>query len=481
MKGVVFRLDWILALGLAWASHAAFLQVQDPPPPVQIGPTPAPPSTPAESPAWTPPATPPPAAPPQRTAAELEKLAAPIALYPDPLIASIVTAATYPLEVVQAARLVANTNNLPQLNAQDWDNNVKTIARIPEVIRRMNEELDWTIQLGQAFLQQPLDLMNAMQALRARAQSNGVLRSTPQQLVTTTNAIVARSFEGQTLYVTNTVIQVQPASTEVIYVPLYNPDLFYYEYYPPGVVWLTFGVGWWFGPSWWWGHCDWHYGGCYWGHHPPPPPPWPPPYHPPPGAPPPKPGGRPLNAVPPGTPPTAVRGPGTPTTPTTRWQPDPNRLANSGRPAVSSRNVRGWTAPYTHPGPQPTSRATVTQPPRPSGPTPSPAPGTPPRVAPTTPSPGTRPSPPPTVHPTPSPTPTPGPGSTVRPPPSPTPVTRRTPVAPTPSRPPAGYGKPSAPANPFSGVGSRGTRQDSSRGSASRGRPVGGSRGGRDR
>ncbi|MFM1770015.1 MAG: hypothetical protein RJA22_2544 [Verrucomicrobiota bacterium] len=468
MTGVALPLAGVLSLACAF--HAALAQVQDPPPPVQIAPAPN---------------APPPAASPQRSAADLETLAAPIALYPDPLIASVVTAAAYPLEIVQAARFVANTNNLPRLDEQPWDNNVKTVARLPEVIRRMNEDLDWTIALGQAFLQQPLDLMNAMQALRARAQSNGVLRSTPQQTVSTTNAIVARSFEGQTLYVTNTVIQIQPASTEILYVPVYNPALFYYDYYPPGVAWVTFGVGWWFGPSWWWGHCDWHYGGFYWGHRPPPPPPWPPPYHPPPGAPPPKPGGRPINAVPPGTrppisqPPSPLRGPAI-DNPTTRWQPDPSRLANGSRTSLTPRDARGWTSPYTHPGPQPSSHSTVTRPPRtptaPPSATPSPG-GSPGRVTPM----------PPVTPVTPMPPVTPvKPVTPVRPAPSPTPVTPRTPtpVAPRqptapvpPSRPPAGYLKPS-PATPFSGVGNRGARQESSRGAASRGRPSGGSRGG---
>ena len=149
----------------------------------------------------------------------------------------------------------------------------------------MDADLGWTAELGKAFVEQPMDLMNAIQALRAKAQAAGKLKSTPQQVVTTTNAVVERTYENQVVYVTNTVIQVQPASQQVIYVPSYNPSVVYVDALTTtmrqqrssalGSAWLSAP------PS--WGHCDWHYGGCYWGHYPPPPPPFPPPYHPPPG------------------------------------------------------------------------------------------------------------------------------------------------------------------------------------------------------
>jgi len=111
------------------------------------------------------PATPaaPPAAPVRRSAADLEKLVAPIALYPDPLIATILPASVYPLEIVQAARLVANTNNLAKLEEQPWDVNVKAVARVPEVIKKMNDDLPWTMELGEAFLAQDKDVMDAIQ------------------------------------------------------------------------------------------------------------------------------------------------------------------------------------------------------------------------------------------------------------------------------------------------------------------------------
>ena len=97
-------------------------------------------------------AAPPPAAPAQRSMAELEKLVAPIALYPDPLLATILPASVYPLEIVQAARFVADTNNLAKLDEQPWDENVKAVARAPEAIKKLNEDIPWTIELGEAFL-----------------------------------------------------------------------------------------------------------------------------------------------------------------------------------------------------------------------------------------------------------------------------------------------------------------------------------------
>src|SRR6516225_4175135 len=107
---------------------------------------------------------PPPSAPAQRSAADLEQLAAPMALYPDPLIAVILPAAVYPVEIVKAARFVANTNNLATIDDQPWDDNVKAVARFPSVIQYMSDELDWTVELGEAFTEQPLELMDAIQA-----------------------------------------------------------------------------------------------------------------------------------------------------------------------------------------------------------------------------------------------------------------------------------------------------------------------------
>ena len=219
---------------------------------------PAPTSTPA----------PPPSAPARRSAADLEKLVAPIALYPDPLIATMLPASVYPLEIVQAARFVANTNNLANLDAQPWDDNVKAVARIPEAIKKLNDDLPWTIELGEAFLAQDKDVMDAIQNLRGKAQKAGTLQTTSQQIVTVTNMIVEKTVEQQVVVVTNTIVQIQPSNPQVVYVPTYNPYTVYYP--PPAYVYnpvaplVTFGAAIAVGAI-IANNCDWNHGGCYHG------------------------------------------------------------------------------------------------------------------------------------------------------------------------------------------------------------------------
>jgi len=203
----------------------------------------------------------------KRSAADLEELAAPIALHPDPLIATLLTAAVYPLEIVQAARFVADTNNLAKLDEQPWDENVKAVARVPGVIKMLNDDLAWTMVLGEAFLAQDKDLLDAVQSLRAKARQMGTLKTTPQQLVTVTNVVVEKTVEQKLVVVTNSVIQVQPANPQVVYVPTYSPAVVYYPpppayVGPPPVVSFAAGVA--------VGaiianNCDWHYGGVYHG------------------------------------------------------------------------------------------------------------------------------------------------------------------------------------------------------------------------
>lgn len=218
----------------------------------------------AQSPAATP--APPPAAPPKRSMADLEKLVAPIALYPDPLLATVLTASVYPLEIVQAARFVADTNNLAKLDAQPWDDNVKAVARVPEAIKKLNDDLSWTMELGEAFLAQDKDVMDAIQSMRGKAQKAGTLQTTPQQVVVVTNMIVEKTVEQQVVVVTNTVVQIQPASSSVVYVPTYNPYTVYYP--PPAYVYnpyaplVTFGVGMAMGAI-IANNCNWYHGGCY--------------------------------------------------------------------------------------------------------------------------------------------------------------------------------------------------------------------------
>src|SRR5262245_54789675 len=113
---------------------------------------------------------PPPAAGPKMSATEIQKLVEPIALHPDPLIAMILPAAAYPLEIVQAARFVKDTNNISKLDTQPWDENVKGVAKFPELIARMDADLPWTISLGQAFVDQPKEVMDTIQDLRGKAR-----------------------------------------------------------------------------------------------------------------------------------------------------------------------------------------------------------------------------------------------------------------------------------------------------------------------
>jgi hypothetical protein len=315
---------------------------------------------------------PPPSAPAQLSETDLEKLAEPIALYPDPLLAVVLPASVYPLEVVQAARFVQDTNNIPQLDNQPWDSNVIAVAKYPVVIQKMNDDLQWTIQLGNAFADQPADLMNAIQTLRAKAQDAGTLKSSPEQVVTVTNAVVERYYESQIVYVTNTIVEIQPANPQIVYVPVYNPVYVYYP--PPGYIYNPVFIGFRvvITPY----RCNWYYGGIYvgggggvvvWGgrgpYHPPyypcPPGYRPPAYYPPPGYRPPPPGYR-----PPGYPPPGYRPPGTyppggrPGGPTTlpanntQWKPDPNRRQNAGSGGSGSSNpARGWGSgtPSTRP------------------------------------------------------------------------------------------------------------------------------------
>jgi hypothetical protein len=311
---------------------------------------------------------PPVSGPVERSAADLEKLVAPMALYPDPLIAVMLPAAAYPVEIVKAGRFVADTNNLDKLDDQPWDENVKAVARFPPVIQQMDDDLSWTVDLGLAFVQQPLELMDAIQALRAKAHSVGTLQTTPQQVVTVTNAVVERTYESQIVYVTNTIVEITPANPQVIYVPVYNPVIVYYP--PPTYVYnpmapvVAFGVGVAVGAIIANNRCNWYYGGVYYGrggvvvwggsrygrypYYPPPPHYRPPAYRPPPGYRPPPPGYRPPGYPPPGTRPPATQFP-------QQWQPDQTRLRQNGSPAASpgTMEARGWSSGNSRPSTQP--------------------------------------------------------------------------------------------------------------------------------
>jgi hypothetical protein len=196
---------------------------------------------------------------------ELEQLLAPIALYPDALLAQVLMASTYPLDVVAADRWVKANPGLKDkaledaLQRQPWDASVKSLAVFPQVLTMMSEKLDWTQKLGDAFLAQQKDVLATAQTLRAKAQQQGALKDTKEQKVTT------EKVEN------TTVIKIEPTSPEVVYVPTYNPTTVYgawpypayppYYYYPPGYVaggaLLGFTAGVIVGGALW--------GGCNWG------------------------------------------------------------------------------------------------------------------------------------------------------------------------------------------------------------------------
>jgi hypothetical protein len=197
---------------------------------------------------------------------ELDQIVAPIALHPDALLAQVLMASTYPLEVVEAARFVKANPSLKgdQLNQalqqHTWDDSVKSLVMFPDVLSMMNEKLDWLQKLGDAFLSQQQDLMAAIQRLRARAQASGQLKSTPQQ-----NVVVDQAAATPTQ---TTVIRIEPTSPEVVYVPSYDPTVVYgawppayppYSPYPVGYFAagaFTFAAGAAVGAA-LWGDCDW--------------------------------------------------------------------------------------------------------------------------------------------------------------------------------------------------------------------------------
>ena len=202
----------------------------------------------------------PPSAPPQPSEADLEKLVAPIALYPDPLLATLLPASAYPLDIVKAARFIKNTNNIPKVDAQPWDSNVKALAAFPDVLNKMNDDIDWTSDLGDAFVNNQKGVMTAIQAMRNKAHNVGNLKTTPQQVVSVTNDVVQQTVNNQVVVVTNTIVQIQPASPSVVYVPSYNPTVVYAAPAPGAYVAasaMSFGVGMMWGAA-VANSCNWH-------------------------------------------------------------------------------------------------------------------------------------------------------------------------------------------------------------------------------
>jgi len=202
---------------------------------------------------------------PPLSAAQLDSLTAPVALYPDALVAQILTAATYPLEVVEAAHWLEDPSNAALrgdalaavLEHEDWDLSVKSLVPFPDTLRMMERNLQWTEQIGDAFLAQQSDVMDSIQRLRKLAISAGTLKSTPQQ----------------TVWNQDNEIVVEPVSPEVVYVPYYNPSIVYgawpwaeyapISFPPPQGIYLSgptvvFGVGFTvIRPLWGWSYWSW--------------------------------------------------------------------------------------------------------------------------------------------------------------------------------------------------------------------------------
>ena len=194
---------------------------------------------------------------------QLDSLVAPIALYPDPLLAQTLAASTYPLEIIQLQQWLEKNKNLKDKALADavakepWDPSIQALAALPDVVKRLANDISWTTDLGNAFLAQQTDVMDAVQRMRKKAQDKGNLKTTEQQTVET------KVIENKS------VIVVQQANPQVIYVPSYDPVVVYGPpiypyppiYYPTGYyvagMALSFGIGvmtgaFWIG-GWGWG------------------------------------------------------------------------------------------------------------------------------------------------------------------------------------------------------------------------------------
>jgi hypothetical protein len=202
----------------------------------------------------------------QQTPEQMQQLVAPIALYPDSLVAQILAASTFPEQVVEADRWVQahpdlKGDDLAQaVDQQPWDPSVKALTAFPSVLGNMDKNLSWTSSLGDAYYNQQQDVADAIQEMRQKAQEAGNLKDTPQQTVTT---------QGST-------VVIEPANPEVVYVPAYDPWLVYGDplaawpgWYPYPGIWYGgpylsfgagFGIGFFGGYGWGWRHWgyDWH-------------------------------------------------------------------------------------------------------------------------------------------------------------------------------------------------------------------------------
>jgi uncharacterized membrane protein YgcG len=205
----------------------------------------------------------------QQTPEQLQQLVAPIALYPDSLVAQILAASTFPEQVVEADRWVQAHADLKgdalaqAVDQQNWDPSVKALTAFPSVLGNMDKNLSWTSSLGDAYYNQQQDVMNAVQFMRGKAEQAGNLKTTPQQTVETQDSTIV----------------IQPADPQVVYVPAYNPwDVYGYPvgpwpgWYPYPGIWyggpylsfgVGFGIGFYGGFGWGWGNWGFNWRGGY--------------------------------------------------------------------------------------------------------------------------------------------------------------------------------------------------------------------------
>lgn len=190
------------------------------------------------------------------TDAQLEQLLGPIALYPDSLLASVLTASMYGTEIAAASAFMTAHPQATQsqIDAQNWEQPVKTLCKTPAVLQNLAKYPDWTAALGAAYLAEPKEVMKVAQDLRQKAQLNGSLQSTPQQQVIVTPPTGTQ---------TTSTIEIVPTNPQVIYVPTYTPAVVYAPYYDPVNPALTFGAGVFVGAAFTMG-CFWASGWCGW-------------------------------------------------------------------------------------------------------------------------------------------------------------------------------------------------------------------------
>jgi hypothetical protein len=239
----------VLSVAFLSPGHGVALAQQSPPPALTPTPPPA--------------ATPPAEATPKISNDQLDALVAPIALYPDPLLAQTLAASTYPLEIVLLQQWLEKNKNLKDkaftdaVQKQTWDPSIQAMASLPEVVKKMADNVSWASDLGNAFLNQQSDVFEAVQRMRAKANAAGKLKSSPQMKVETK------------VVQTKTVVVIEQADPKVVYVPTYNPTVVYGTsmypyptmYYPPATgALLAFGTGIALGAAWnngWGYNCGW--------------------------------------------------------------------------------------------------------------------------------------------------------------------------------------------------------------------------------